>query len=184
MIRLALALALLAAPLAHAASPAPSASPHQTSAGEWEADHSMRLGEHAYLEGDIHRALAHFRAAAEKDPRRAECRWRSAHCLVVYGRFREAVAELERARAIAPEDPRILNTLAVVQMRRGLNLEAARAAEQAVRFAPGVADVWDTLGWASLGAGNRERARVAFETAVRLDPHNRSAKRGLHKLLR
>lgn len=181
MIRLPFALALLTAALAHAASPAP---PRQTSAGEWEADHSMRLGEHAYLEGDIHRALAHFRAAAEKDPRRAECRWRSAHCLVVYGRYREAVAELERARTLAPEDPRILNTLAVVQMRRGLNVEASRAAEQAVRLAPGVADVWDTLGWATLGAGNRARARVAFEAAVRLDPHNRSARRGLQRLLR
>lgn len=175
----ALVIALAAPP-----SPASPPAPRQTTAGEWEADFAMRVGDHAYLEGDLYEALESFRSAAAKDPLRADARWRMAHCMVALRRLREATVELERALALAPEDPRILNTLAVVQMRKGDLQDAIRTAERAVARAPGVSDVWDTLGWAALTAGQRSRARAAFETALRLDPRNKSSRRGLRQLAR
>lgn len=169
----------LAAPPSHAAPP-----PRQITAGEWDADLAMRIGDHAYLEGDLYEALESFRAAAVKDPRRADAHWRLAHCMVALRRLREATRELERALALSPEDPRVLNTLAVVQMRKGELPQAIRTAERAISGAPGVADVWDTLGWAALTAGDRARARTAFETALRLDPRNKSSRRGLRQTAR
>lgn len=170
--------------IALAALPSQAAPPRPVTPGEWEADLAMRIGDHAYLEGDLYEALESFRSATVKDPRRADAHWRLAHCMVALRRLREAGVELERALALAPEDPRFLNTLAVVQMRKGDVDLATRTAERAVARAPAVADVWDTLGWASLTAGNRTRARTAFQTAVRLDPRNRSSRRGLRQASR
>lgn len=150
-----------------------------TTPEEWDADIAMRLGEHAYLGGDVRAALAAFQSAAVKDPRRAEAHWRISHCLAILDRIPEALVSLERARALAPRDPRILNTLAVMQMKSGNVRSATESARRAVRQAPRVADVWDTLGWAYLQSGDRERARIAFETALRLDRSHTSAHKGL-----
>ena len=150
-----------------------------TTPEEWDADIAMRMGEHAYLGGDVAGALKAFESAAGKDPRRADAHWRASHCLVVLERLPEALAALERARALAPYDPRILNTLAVVQMRSGRERAAVDTARRAVRYAPRVADVWDTLGWAYLQVEDRAQARGAFETALRLDPNHASAQQGL-----
>lgn len=141
----------------------------------------MRVGEHEYLGGDVSAALASFRSAAQKDPKRAEAHWRVSHCYAVMDRLPEALASLERARALAPDDPRILNTLAVVQMKAGDLKAAADSARRAVRQAPRVADVWDTVGWVYYYQREYERSRSAFETALKLDRNHGSARQGLAK---
>ena len=185
----ALAIALMLAPAslpARAAAEAPHADPAPSPSDEitpeqWDADIAMRLGEHAYLGGDVLAALAAFQSAASKDPRRAEAHWRCAHCLAILNRIPDALRELDRAREIAPHDPRILNTLAVIQLKTGNTRSATESARHAVSQAPRVADVWDTLGWAYLQSGDAYRAHLAFETALRLDPNHPSAKDGLAK---
>jgi Flp pilus assembly protein TadD len=152
--------------------------------GQWEADLTMRRGDHAYLDGRVRTALGAFRVAAALDPRRVDAHWRIGHCLVKLRRVPEALAALQRARDLAPDDPRVLNTCAVVHMLAGNLLEAVRLARRATQFAPRVADVWDTLGWAAAHAGDRDQARTAFETALRLDPSHRAARRGLARLRR
>ena len=152
---------------------------HLFSPEEWDADISMRLGEHAYLGGDVNGALAAFQSAATKDPRRADASWRMSHCLAIQERIPEALHALDRALALAPTDPRILNTLAVVQMKSGNVRSAMETAKRAVLQAPRVADVWDTLGSAYLQSGDRERARLAYETALRLDRNHAAAAQGL-----
>lgn len=171
------ALVLLLTPLANAQARAARAS--ITTPEEWDADISMRLGEHRYLNGDVSGALQHFKLAAKKDPRRAEAHWRISHCLVVLDRMNEALASLEKARALEPNDARYLNTMAVVQMKLGQLRPAVETARHAVRYAPRVADVWDTLGWTYLQVGDRQQARYAFETALRLEPSHTSAQEGL-----
>ena len=173
-----------AAPAAADSAPAippPSAPALQLTPEQWDADIAMRLGEHAYLGGDVQAALAAFRSAAAKDPHRPEAYWRTAHCLALMERIPEALQSLEKARELAPHDPRILNTLAVLTLKSGNSKSATEFARHAVSQAPRVADVWDTLGWAYLQGGDRERARTAFETALRLDPNHPSAREGLAK---
>lgn len=153
--------------------------PREITSGQWEADIAMRLGEHAYLGGDMPAALAAFQAALAKDPSRVEALWRMSHCLVVMERIPEAIVLLERARKLAPDDARILNTFAVVRLRAGQAADATALARKAVSHAPGVADVWDTLGQAYLKAHDKIRARTAFESALRLDPKHEQAQRGL-----
>lgn len=176
-------LALCAAVLISSAAVARDTAPAVITPEEWDADIAMRLGEHAYLGGDVQTALQSFSTAASKDPRRVEAHWRVSHCLALLERNGEALAALERARTISPYDARILNTLAVVQMKAGQAKKAIESARAAVRYAPRVADVWDTLGWAYMQVDDRAQARAAFATALRLDHNHTSAQQGLSRSL-
>lgn len=87
------------------------------------------------------------------------------------GRWEEALPDLKRAVALAPDEPQALNYLGYAQIERGENVEAARAMlEQAARLKPGDTAITDSLGWAYLRTGAADRALPLLEKAARGEP--------------
>lgn len=83
------------------------------------------------------------------------------------GRWEEAKAELEKARALAPNEPVILNYLGYAQIERRQNLrEALALIEKASGFRPDDPAITDSLGWAHFVNGDVAKAIPALEKAV------------------
>lgn len=81
-----------------------------------------------------------------------------------------ALLDLQRAHALAPEDPGIANGLAVGLMRFERWSEAADALKSAAIAAPEVLPTWLNLGAAEMGLGRMSRAEEAYRRALDLDP--------------
>ena len=74
---------------------------------------------------------------------------------------------LERAYALAPDQPLVLNYLGYAQLERRENMaEAERLVREAHRLAPDSAAITDSLGWALFLKGEREEAIGLLEQAV------------------
>ena len=58
-------------------------------------------------------------------------------------------------------------------------LSAIKYFNEEIRRNPGQPDAYDGLGWAYLKQGRTLEARTAFRTAIRLEPLNNSAQKGL-----
>jgi Flp pilus assembly protein TadD len=57
--------------------------------------------------------------------------------------------------------------------------QAADMFLKAVQIRPGSAEAWTNLGAATLQRGDRARAKLAFEEALRINPQLEPARRGL-----
>ncbi len=77
---------------------------------------------------------------------------------------------LSRALARAPEDPQILEGLAVVNLRAGRVTDAQRNLEAALARNAELPTAWNTLGVVRFRLGDTEGALNAWERAVTLDP--------------
>ncbi len=87
------------------------------------------------------------------------------------GRWPEAETDLQRARALSPDNPDILNHLGYGWIDRGLNLpQAIRLIERAVDLRPNSGQIVDSLGWAHYRLGEYSRAVVHLERAVEIEP--------------
>jgi tetratricopeptide (TPR) repeat protein len=82
----------------------------------------------------------------------------------------EAVAMLEKARALRPLDGFIADSVGWAYYRLGRYQDAARALEEAVQLAPAAADVNDHLGDAYWRVGRRIDARFQWQHALQLNP--------------
>lgn len=80
-------------------------------------------------------------------------------------------AALERAHALAPDQPLVLNYLGYAQLERRENIqEAMRLVAEAHRLAPDNASITDSLGWAYFLTGDIPRAVELLEQAARAEP--------------
>ncbi len=85
-------------------------------------------------------------------------------------RWPEAKQALARARALAPDNPLVLNLLGYAQLERGENLDGAEALiGEASRRAPDDASITDSLGWAQFKRGRVEEAIATLERAAAKD---------------
>lgn len=91
------------------------------------------------------------------------------------GRADEALADYEQARALAPRDIGILNTLGLCLMRLGRFREAKAALLDAIAIAPGHAQSRSNLGLIENAAGRIVDATAAFEQVAALEPRHREA---------
>lgn len=86
-------------------------------------------------------------------------------------RWEEAEVEFQRALALSPEQPDVLNYLGYVWVDRGVNLtEALEMIERAAAQVPNSGAIIDSLGWAYYRLGDYEAAVSALEAAVQLSP--------------
>ncbi|HEX5258914.1 MAG TPA: sulfotransferase [Sphingomicrobium sp.] len=92
---------------------------------------------------------------------------------VRYGerRFEEAVQLLKRARALAPNDPHILNSLGVCLKALGRADEALQAYNAALRIDREMAPAHFNRGTLLEGLNDIKGGRTAYERAVALDPN-------------
>ena len=87
------------------------------------------------------------------------------------GQWTEGKAALERAHALAPGEPLVLNYLGYAQLERRENIqEAMRLVAEAHRLAPDDASITDSLGWAYFLTGDIPRAVELLERAAQAEP--------------
>jgi tetratricopeptide (TPR) repeat protein len=112
-----------------------------------------------------------FRAALKLNPDRADVLNYLGYSWVDKGEhLEEAVAMLEKARALRPLDGFIADSVGWAYYRLGRYQDAARALEEAVQLAPGAPDVNDHLGDAYWRVGRKIDARFQWQHALQLNP--------------
>jgi tetratricopeptide (TPR) repeat protein len=112
-----------------------------------------------------------FRAALKLNPERADVLNYLGYSWVDKGEhLDEAVAMLEKARALRPLDGFIADSVGWAYYRLGRYQDAARALEEAVQLAPAAPDVNDHLGDAYWRVGRRIDARFQWQHALQLNP--------------
>lgn len=83
----------------------------------------------------------------------------------------QARAALQRAYALAPAEPLVLNYLGYAQLERRENMaEAERLVREAHRLAPDNAAITDSLGWALFLRGQRAEGLTLLEQAAEASP--------------
>lgn len=88
------------------------------------------------------------------------------------GRDTDALADLERARILAPDDAAVRNALGLCFARLGRMDEALAAFAAAAALAPGFAPAHFNCGWAAEELGELDQAERHFAAAARLDPRS------------
>jgi TolB-like protein/tetratricopeptide (TPR) repeat protein len=141
---------------------------------------------HQFTPDALSNAAEEFRLAIALDPDFALAHARLAACSVarkfLYG---QAISEVERsdalrhaARAVelGPEDETALAYCGFVFAFLDDECERASVlAERAIELNPNVSLAWTVLGWAQAWLGEPERARTAFDHAIRLNPLDKPA---------
>ncbi len=94
------------------------------------------------------------------------------------GRTDEAVAEYHEALRLRPS-AEVLNNMGVLLAKQNRQQEAATQYREALRLRPDIATIHVNLGYALRASGDTAGARVAFETALRLEPANAEARAAL-----
>lgn len=86
-------------------------------------------------------------------------------------RWQAAETDLQRAVALSPEQPMVLNFLGYSWAERGKNLDEAFAMiEKALKLGPNSGAIIDSLGWAHYQLGHYREAVLQLERAVQLEP--------------
>jgi tetratricopeptide (TPR) repeat protein len=96
-------------------------------------------------------------------------------------RLDEALALIERAHALAPNDAAIIDSLGWVQYRRGNLQEARRHLERAFRLRP-EGEVGAHLGEVLWMLGERDAAREVWRQARKIEPDNEALRNTLARL--
>jgi tetratricopeptide (TPR) repeat protein len=115
-----------------------------------------------------------FRAALKLNPDRADVLNYLGYSWVDKGmNLDEAVAMLEKARALRPLDGFIADSVGWAYYRLGRYPDAARALEEAVQLAPAAPDVNEHLGDAYWRVNRRIDARFQWQHALQLNPDSK-----------
>ena len=87
------------------------------------------------------------------------------------GQWGEALPLLNKAVALAPDEPVALNYLAYAKVERGEDLSDAQAMlERALKLKPGDPSIVDSLGWAYYKRGALQKALPLLEQAAQAEP--------------
>jgi tetratricopeptide (TPR) repeat protein len=112
-----------------------------------------------------------FRAALKINPDRADVLNYLGYSWIDRGRnLDEAVAMLEKARALRPLDGFIADSVGWAYYKIGRYQDATRTLEEAVQLAPGAPDVNDHLGDAYWRVGRKIDARFQWQHALGMNP--------------
>lgn len=133
-----------------------------------------RLGDIEARRGNFTAAVGHYRNALARmgDKQASAQLWLAlGNALDQDGDWKSARPALERALALSPEDPRLLNQLGFGMADRGEDLDRALVLLKKASVAqPENAAITDSIGWAHFRAGNLSTAIEMLERARGLDP--------------
>lgn len=118
------------------------------------ADIQVALGRSLEAQGDFEKAMAAYREAARRDPKRADAPLRLAILLDRAGRFAESAPCYAAALKASPGDPEIFCDRGYSLGLQGRNAEAEAALRQALAKKPDLARAHNNLGLL-LGRTNR-----------------------------
>jgi len=135
----------------------------------------VRAAAQARQSGDLARALAVANQASSEQLAHPLLLRVQAEALAVEGRYRDAGQLLNRALALAPNDPLTITDIGRVLVAENRLEEAIRAFEAAVTVHPGLAAAWLELGSVRDIVGDDAGARAAYEQVRSLVPGNAEA---------
>ena len=129
-------------------------------------------------------ALEYLRKAVALDPTRADFMVQFAKALTLALRNRDAKVVADRAMALSPKNPLMLDTLGVIYTQVGDYASATTAFRQASELAPGHAPYRYNLATALLATGDLDASEVELEACLALDPQYWRAHLSLAQLRR
>ncbi len=138
----------------------------------------MNLGFLKVRHGEPEVAATMFRAVLRKDPTDPEARLGLALALESCGSPDDARAELLLALPSNPQSPAVLSALARVDFAQGHFADAAEWCDRALDEVPKDASLQALRGSILSGMGEHEKAKVAFEAALALQPEHAEARVG------
>ncbi len=163
-------------------------------AGNIALDMLRRFGEHPgvhFIAGvaalelrRLPQALGHLQRAVAMNGQRADYLVYLAKGLAQSGDFQAAARAADRAMAMQPEDPMLLDTLGVVYTEAGLHAEAAAAFAAVVSRAPDRAGSRFNHATALLYAGQLDQAEKEYEACLARDARQWKAYTALSSLRR
>lgn len=134
-----------------------------------------RLGIIESKAGNHDAANAHFRKSLELDPHNPEVLADWGYSLFLQGKLDEAEQTLRLGLDESPNDPRLINNMALVLGHAG-NFEESLAL---FRQVSGEASAWVNLGYVYSSLGNGEKATECFSKALSIDDQLESAAHAL-----
>lgn len=133
----------------------------------------QRYGEQLLPAGRADEAAAQYRRVVDTSPRAYDVWLQYGGALDQAHRWPEARAALERAVALAPDEPLALNYLGYARIEHREAVAASEAMlERASRLRPDDASITDSLGWAYVRRGQLARALPLLERAAEGEPTN------------
>ncbi len=130
----------------------------------------LRDAEAAIASGDVAKAIAIARSALDKGLEHPLFLNLRAFWLEGQGRDAQALADLERAKALAPKDASICNALGLAYARNNRHREAIVCFNDAIAIAPGFGPAYFNKAWTSEELGDLSAARQAYLRAHELTP--------------
>jgi tetratricopeptide (TPR) repeat protein len=124
---------------------------------------------------DLVRAEGLLEQAVKRCPEDVDARRHYAEVLWRRGLKTEAVTQLSKALAIAPNDPALNVEAGCMYLELGLLDEADRRASEAVRLAARSAAAWHLRGRVALARGQADPALADFHRALAIAPDDRGA---------
>jgi len=120
---------------------------------------ARKLAEAALTKGVEHPVLLNLRALGLEEA----------------GRFEAALADLQRAHLLAPQDPTILNACGLALARMNRPEEALACYDRAISLAPDFGQAWFNRGWVLEQVGETAKAADAYAKAAEIHPQNAQA---------
>ncbi len=129
----------------------------------------LAIGHIALRAGDLEGAAERFASALEADPGSAQAHHAMALVLERQGRSAEALAEIDRAAALAPREPELLRAAADAHLRAGNDWAAIELLRGAIELAPDYRTLLD-LAMALERTGNLKEANDRYREASVAEP--------------
>lgn len=146
-----------------------------------------RLGERAFLVGDVEKGIEYYGEAARLAPNDIDIKFEYGRMLIYRSyagrsysfRAEQALEVAQEAVELAPDNPRAQALLCLALLENGRAEEAIGAGLRAEQLAPDYAEARAYLSMAYRGAGRPNQAFQKAEEAVQLDPNSLDARRSL-----
>jgi Flp pilus assembly protein TadD len=148
--------------------------------GNYIAENNLGLA--WYHEGNMDKALSHFRASLAINPEYSLVYSNLGSALFHKGEYREAEKYFREAIRRFPSDGGYHSNLASALYRMGSYEEAASEYRTALRLGHKKAETYSGLGMALLELGRRDEAGRAFGDALRIDPSHDRAREQWNRL--
>jgi len=133
----------------------------------------LRVGIVYSLDGMLNEALPHLAAAVSSNPKDAGAYYYLGDCLLKMNRLPEGRQAFQRALALRPRDPVLMNNVGYSYADKGVQLEEAeQLISQAVAMRPNQGFIIDSLGWLYFRQGKLTQALEYLQRAHRLSPGN------------
>ncbi|MFE0499833.1 tetratricopeptide repeat protein [Lysobacter soli] len=131
---------------------------------------SLAMGDLHRTQGNATEAIGYYERAASDPALRAHAYLGLAAVASARGQGKDAMAYFERARELAPRDPRVAQKRGYHLMVNGDFPGAIASYREALEYAPDDADLWSSLGGLYAISGDAAQASDAYERSLQIKP--------------